>query len=124
MDDNATDFVNEINAFNDWLREYGPYVYFDFEESKINDIDPSLIWSSLSLNDEDYIANCYHEEDDCNGFFVATKPYTADEGTLFVTTHVNVQCAANVDCDPDCLSCGGLGYISIDIEELSKELPS
>ena len=123
MDVNATDFVNEITAFKEWLREYGPYVYFDGEDSKIAEIDPSLIWSSLSLNDEDYISNCFDESDECNGFYVATKQYTADEGTLFVTTHVNVQCAANLDCDPDCLSCGGLGYMSIDIEEMSKELP-
>ena len=46
------------------------------------------------------------------------------EGTVFVTTNVNVPCEANLDCDPNCLSCGGLGYISIDIETLSKEFPS
>ncbi len=55
MGEKTTEFETKITAFNDWLREYGPYVYFDFEESKINDVDPSLIWSSLSLNDEDYI---------------------------------------------------------------------
>jgi hypothetical protein len=37
---------------------------------------------------------------------------------------MTVQCEANLDCDPDCLAYGGLGYVSIDIEELSQELPS
>jgi hypothetical protein len=123
MDDNATNFVNEITAFKDWLRDYGPYTWLEFDDTMISETESSLIWSSLSLNDEVYISNCFDESDECNGFFVATKPYIADEGTLFVTTHVNVQCAANVDCDPDCHSCGGLGYMSIDIEEMSKELP-
>jgi hypothetical protein len=124
MEVNPSDFESEIAEFRKWLRENGPYVYFDFEDSKITELDPSLVWSSLSLDDEDYISNCFDESDECNGLFVATKPYTADEGTIFVTTYVTVQCEANLDCDPDCLNCGGLGYISIDIEELSKDLPS
>jgi hypothetical protein len=98
--------------------------WLEFDDTMISETESSLIWSSLSLNDEDYISNCFDESKECNGFFVATKPYTADEGTIFVTTFVTVQCEGNLDCDPDCLSCEGLGYISIDIEELSKDLPS
>ena len=55
---------------------------------------------------------------------MATQPYTADEGAVFVTIYVNVQCEVNLDCDPGCLTCGGLGYVSIDIEELSKDSSS
>ena len=119
-----TDFESEIAEFRKWFRDYGPYLYLEFEDSKIAEIDPSLIWSVLSLDDEDYISNCFAEDDECYGFYIATKPYKADEGTLFVTTHVNVPCEANTDCDPDCLTCGGLGNTTIDIEELSKDSPS
>jgi hypothetical protein len=119
----GADFEDEIASFKQWLREYGPYVWVEVEDDKIREIDTSLIWSSHSIHDYDYIANCFDEDEECNGFYVATKPYAAREGTEFVTTHVNVPCEANTDCDPDCLSCGGLGYTTIDIEELSKELP-
>lgn len=124
MEFDATNFEDEIASFKQWLHEYGPYVWVEVEDNKIREIDTSLIWSSHTIHDYDYIANCFDEDEECNGFYVATKPYVAREGTEFVTTHVNVPCEANTDCDPDCLTCGGLGYIVIDIEELSKDSPS
>lgn len=119
-----TNFQNEIAEFKKWLRDYGPYAYLELEDSEIAEINPYLIWSVLSLDDEDYIANCFEEDEECYGFYVASKPYVADEGTIFVTTKVNVPCEANDDCDPDCQNCGGLGYTKIDIEELSKNFTS
>ena len=119
-----TDFVNEIAEFKEWLREYGPYTWVDADDAEIAKINPSLIWSLLSLNDSDYISNCLEEDDECYGFYIATKPYVADEGTIFVTINVNVPCEANDDCDPDCQTCGGLGYTKIDIEELSRDSAS
>ena len=124
MEFDATNFDDEIEDFKKWIREYGPYTWVEVDDAQITKINPDLIWSLLTLNDTDYISNCFEEDDECYGFFVATKPYVADWGTIFVTTHVNVPCVAKIDCDPDCFACGGLGYIVTDIEELSKDSPS
>jgi hypothetical protein len=124
MEIDPTDFENEIADFGKWFQEYGPYTWVDVDDAEIAKINPSLIWSLLSLNDCDYISNCFEEDDECYGFYVSTKPYAADKGTIFVTTNVNVPCEANDDCDPDCQNCGGLGYTKIDIEELSIDSAS
>lgn len=124
MEIDPTDSENEITDLGKQLQEYGPYTWVDIDDAEIATINPSLIWSLVSLNDSDYISNCFEEDDEFYGYYVATKPYVADEGTIFVTTSVNVPCEANDDCDPDCQTCGGLGYTIIDIEELSKDSAS
>ena len=35
------DFDVEISIFKDWLRDYGPYTWIEFGDTKISEFDPS-----------------------------------------------------------------------------------